>query len=100
MSGKGNLQADPLFQGLTRPPMLLGVSYLFFMLNMGSGMITFINVHSIPLLIIMLFGGHAFGYFLCKEEPLAVELFQKRYGKCMRSRNRRFFGFCNSYDLY
>ena len=38
----GQFDADPLFLGLTRPPMLLGVSYTFATLNLLVCLMTFI----------------------------------------------------------
>lgn len=98
MSG-GRLTADPLFQGLARPPMIAGVSYMYFVLNAMVCMVMFINTKSIavlPLAGIV----HLFGYLLCMKEPRAVELWLLRIKFGFRSRNRAYHSFTNSYDVF
>ena len=46
MSGSGRLQSDPLFQGLTRPTLIMGVSCMYFVINAIICMISFINMQS------------------------------------------------------
>ena len=95
----GRLGADPLFQGLSRPPMILGVSYMYFVLNAMICMIMFINSKSfatLPLAGII----HMFGYMLCMKEPRAVELWMLRMKWGFRSWNRAYHSFTNSYDVF
>lgn len=95
----GRLAADPLFQGLTRPPMVLGVSYMFFVPNIMTIMILFINTRSftvLPLFIVI----HGFGYLLCMKEPRAIELWMLRMRWGYLSWNRGFHSFTNSYDVF
>lgn len=100
MAQVGNLQPDPLFKGLTRPPMIGGVSYLYFMLNICISMVIYLNTKSLIVLLAAI-GIHIAGYFIHKYEPRAIELVQKRYAKCNKAaRNRRFHGFSNSYDVF
>ena len=94
----GVVKADPLFVGLTRPPMLFGVSYTFAILNGMACMLLYISTSNFKYLISM-FPIHALGYFLCSKEPLFIELFKVRAEKCSRSKNRLFHG-ANSYDVY
>jgi type IV secretion system protein VirB3 len=99
MSGGGRLSADPLFQGLARPPMIAGVSYMYFVLNAMISMIMFINTKSVvvfPLAGVI----HAFGYLLCSKEPRAVELWMLRMKYGFRSWNRAYHSFTNSYDIF
>jgi type IV secretion system protein VirB3 len=98
MSG-GRLTADPLFQGLARPPMIAGVSYMYFVLNAMICMILFINTKSfavIPLAGVI----HMFGYLLCMKEPRAIELWMLRMKYGFRSWNRAYHSFTNSYDVF
>lgn len=93
------LQADPLFQGLARPPMVAGVSYLFFVLNMMICAVMFINTKSfavMPLAVVI----HGFGYILCMKEPRAIELWMLRMKYGFRSWNRAYHSFTNSYDVF
>ncbi len=98
MSG-GRLTADPLFQGLARPPMIAGVSYMYFVLNAMICMILYINTKS--FMVIPLAGvTHMFGYLLCMKEPRAIELWMLRMKYGFRSWNRAYHSFTNSYDVF
>ncbi len=95
----GRLGADPLFQGLARPPMVAGVSYMFFVLNAMLCMIMFINTKSVAVLPLALVI-HGFGYLLCLKEPRAIELWMLRMKWGFRSWNRAYHSFTNSYDVF
>ena len=94
----GELETDPLFVGLTRPPMLFGVSYTFALLNGFICMISYISTTNFRYMAIM-FPVHMIGYYICSKEPLFLELFKVRAEKCSRSKNRFYHG-ANSYDPY
>lgn len=96
----GNIQSDPLFMGLTRPPMLLGVSYTFAALNGIIALLAFVITENFVYLFVVLPGVHAFGWFICLKEPRAIELMIARYSKCSLCRNRSLYGGVNSYDSY
>lgn len=95
----GRLRADPLFQGVARPPMIMGVSYMYFVLNAMIVTIMFINTSSIlaPVIGVVI---HLFGYVLCLKEPRAVELWMLRMKYGFKSWNRRFYHHTNSYDVF
>lgn len=95
----GRLASDPLFQGLARPPMIAGVSYMYFVLNAMISMIMFINTKSFVVLPLALLV-HAFGYLLCMKEPRAVELWMLRMKYGFRSWNRVYHFYTNSYDVF
>lgn len=96
----GNIGADPLFMGLTRPPMIAGVSYTFAALNGIITLLAFVITNNFIYLFVILPGVHGFGWFLCLKEPRAIELFIVRYSKCNLCRNRSTYGGINSYDVY
>lgn len=96
----GTIGTDPLFMGLTRPPMLLGVSYTFAALNGIISLLAFVVTENFLYLFVLLPGVHAFGWFICLKEPRAVELMITRYSKCNICRNRSSYGGVNSYDSY
>jgi type IV secretion system protein VirB3 len=100
MSGSGRLQSDPLFQGLTRPTMILGVSYMYFVINAVISMITFINMQSFMVLLIVAPTVHLIGYLICLKEPRAIELFVIKMAKGYKCINRGYHGYTNSYDPY
>jgi len=100
MSENGNLQADPLFLGLTRPTMFLGVSMMFVILEAFVGLIYFIqfaDFKAVPMVASI----HMVGYIICFKEPLFVELFLMYTSKCKKCNyfNRTYHG-ANSYDVY
>jgi type IV secretion system protein VirB3 len=94
----GDLDSDSLFIGLTRPPMIFGVSYTFAMFNMLIGLVGYILAGDFKFLAAIV-PIHFVGYLICSKEPLFIELFKTRAEKCNRSRNRFFHG-ANSYDQY
>ena len=100
MAGSGRLQSDPLFQGLTRPTMILGVSYMFFVLNSAVCLIFFINTQSFKVLFIVAPAVHLIGYLICLKEPRAMEMLALKMSKGLRCLNHRFHGNTNSYDVY
>jgi type IV secretion system protein VirB3 len=100
MAGNGRLQADPLFQGLARPAMIAGVSFMYFILNGSLCLILFIQTSSFLVLLFMGPLIHLVGYFICMKEPRAIELLMLRAGKGMKCVNRTFHGHTNSYDAF
>jgi type IV secretion system protein VirB3 len=96
----GRLQSDPLFQGLTRPTMIMGVSYMYFVLNAAVCMILFINLQSFKILLMVAPTIHFIGYIICVKEPRAIELLIVKASKGYKCLNRGFHGYTNSYDPY
>jgi len=100
MGESGRLQADPLFQALARPPMVMGVSYMFFIFNAILNLILFIQTSKF---IVLLFAApiiHGVGYMMCLKEPRALELMILRLGTGTKCQNRAFHGYTNSYDIF
>lgn len=95
----GNLQVDPVFLGLTRPTMILGVNYLFFVLNAMINLIVFINTRSFAGPLLVAPAVHLVAYLICLTEPRALELLITRYSLCSKCRNRVYHKFTNSYDM-
>ncbi len=98
MSG-GRLRADPLFQGLARPTMIMGVSFMYFTLNAMITAILYINTKSFyaPLVGVVI---HMFGFLICMKEPRAVELWMLRMKFGFQSWNRMYHHHTNSYDVF
>lgn len=99
MAGTGKLQSDPLFVGLTRPTMFLGVSFKYVLCNSLISIIYFINTSDFIGLFVAMPCLHMVGYIICFKEPLFIELFIIRSNKCSKCRNKSFHG-ANSYDFY
>lgn len=100
MSGSGRLSSDPLFQGLTRPTMILGVSYMFFVANATVCLIFFINMQSFVVLVVVAPTVHLLCYLICLKEPRAMEMFLVKMKKGYKCVNKGYHGYTNSYDLY
>ena len=100
MASGGSIGTDPLFLGLTRPPMIMGVSYTFAAINGLVSILAFIITSSFFYLLVMLPTIHMIFWFLCLKEPRAMELFLIRNSKCTICRNRMYHGGTNSYDMY
>lgn len=96
----GTIGTDPLFLGLTRPPLLFGVSYTFAALNGMVSLLAFILTNQFFYLFILLPGLHMVGWMICIKEPRAIELFIARTSKCNVCRNRYYHSGTNSYDVY
>ena len=96
----GRLSSDPLFQGLTRPTMIMGVSYMYFVINSIVCMITFINTQDFKILLLLAPTVHLIGFLICLKEPRAIELFVIKMSQGYKCVNRGFHGFTNSYDPY
>lgn len=96
----GSIGADPLFLGLTRPPLLLGVSYTFAALNGIVSLLAFVITSQFFYLLVLLPGLHLIGWFICLKEPRAIELLMAKTSKCSVCRNRMYHGGTNSYDVY
>lgn len=102
MAGTGRLQADPLFQGLARPTMIAGVSFMYFVINAMFTMIVYINTKDMLMLFVVGPCVHMIGYMICMKEPRAVELMMLRGAMGYKSWNNMLghhFG-ANSYDSF
>lgn len=96
----GTIGTDALFLGLTRPPMLFGVSYTFAAVNGIISLLAFIITSNFFYLLVLLPAIHMAFWFLCLKEPRAMELFLAKVSKCNICRNRIYHGGANSYDVY
>ncbi|MEQ9115845.1 MAG: VirB3 family type IV secretion system protein [Rickettsiales bacterium] len=99
MAGEtGQVHIDPLFVGLTRPPMFLGVSFMFAILNGFVSLIAYINDPSLKVIFIAVLM-HLCAYIICFKEPLFLELYLKKGQKTSHCKNKVYHG-ANSYDPY
>lgn len=98
-STTGYVHLDQLFVGLTRPPMIFGVTYMYVVMNAMMTLIYFVMSSDFKVVLVALFL-HGVSYAICLKEPLLIEIFIMRQGKFRRCRNRMFHGFRNSYDCF
>jgi len=95
-----SISSDPLFLGLTRPPLIAGVSYTFAILNGMVSLLAFVMTSSFIYLLVVLPFIHGIGWLICLKEPRAIELMIAKMSKCNSCRNRYYYGGCNAYDVY
>ena len=89
------VEIDPVFLAMTRPPMFMGVTYTFFVIN---GMVTTIAFLAANNLLAFLIGipVHFIGYLLCLKDPRIFDIWRVRLLKTPATRNKRFWN-ANSY---
>jgi len=87
----------PLFLGMTRPPMVAGVTFSFFVINGLTGIIAFLGTNELPMLLISL-PIHVVGWIICLRDPNIFEVWRVKLLKCMQCLNRSFWGGINSYE--
>lgn len=89
-------EKDPLFIGMTRPPMIGGVTFLYMGLNaFGSIMLFVITGNLLYMLVFIPF--HAVGYAICLKDPQLLDVMFKKLQKSAGVPNRKFWS-GNSYE--
>lgn len=98
MSG-GYIRNDPLFVGLTRPPMIFGVTYMYFVVNLLVSMMYFVATSDFKVVVVA--GAfHGFSYVICQKEPLLIDMFMLRQSKCNKCKNMSYHKYKSSYDPF
>ena len=82
---------DPVVGGLTRPPMMLGVPYTYFVLELTFVMLLFVNAKSLLLLLLGV-PLHAAGCVFTARDARFIDILLVRFGRCPMTRNRGFWG--------
>lgn len=92
---KETLKVYPLFLGLTRPPMIFGVTQSFFVFNFLPCMIVFFMTLHAVLSFVAFVIFHFVGVACCLSDAFVFSLL---FGKLeLMTRNHLYWG-CNSYD--
>lgn len=84
-------------RALTRPQMFAGVTYSFFVINMGLTTEAFLVTKSfwaLPVALLI----HGVGYLACLREPRVFDLWITKVSRCPRVPDWRRWG-CNSYGV-
>lgn len=91
--------SDPLFLGLTRPTMFMGVTQSFFILNGMINLMLFLAIKSFlyPLILFPLL--HGIGYLACLRDPMTFDLWFVFVRTCMKCKNKRFWN-AQSYEVF
>ena len=90
------LERDPLFIGMTRPPMIGGVTFLYMGLNAFGAFFAFLVTGNLLFLLVFI-PLHAVGYAICLKDPQMLDVMVKRVQKTMGVSNRALWN-GNSYD--
>jgi type IV secretion system protein VirB3 len=96
----GKIEADSLFMGLTRPSMILGVTYVYAALNALGSVMAFIITSNFVYLLVLMPTLHGIAYIICLKEPLMIEIVLMKTGNFSKCLNKGFHGGINSYDVY
>lgn len=96
----GKIGADSLFLGLTRPSMLLGVTYTYAALNGLVSLMAFVITTNFVYLLVMMPVLHSIAYLVCLKEPLALEMLIMKTSNFNKCKNKGFHNGTNSYDVY
>ncbi|MBU0801520.1 MAG: VirB3 family type IV secretion system protein [Alphaproteobacteria bacterium] len=95
-----DVDIDPVFIGMTRPPMVIGVPMEFFGISFivfGIGMILFTALSSkILFFICITLPLHACGYIATEKDPHWMSVWLTKLNKCAPTRNRGYWR-SNSY---
>jgi type IV secretion system protein VirB3 len=82
---------DPLVGGLTRPPMMLGIPYVLFVLEFCLVVLIFINTKNLFMFLLVI-PIHGIAYLLTVRDARFVDIILVRFGRCPYPRNRSFWG--------
>ncbi len=84
---------DPVYLGLTKPPMVWGVPYTYFALNVLLNVVVFIQTQKLLALFLGILVGHGIGYFICLRDQRFFDLALNRLMHFpFRSPNRKIWG--------
>ena len=86
---------DPLFIGLTRPPMVWGVPMLWFGMNFiifGVGLIAFLDLlPKLMFLVTVNLPLHVFGYLMSERDAHWMRILVVRLNKCGPTKTKAFW---------
>lgn len=91
------LHINPVFVGLTRPPMVLGVTMDYFGISVMSALIGFI-LFSSPLYLMLFLPLHVIGVIACAIDHNLFRILFKKLD-CLNVPNKHLWG-CQSYEPY
>ena len=92
---ENNLQTYPLFVAMTRPPMMLGVTQTFFVMNFVPCFCFLLISKSITISLGIFVILHVVGVLGCAKDNSFFEIFLGKYS--FSCPNKQIWG-CNSYD--
>ena len=81
---------DPLFIGMTRPPMIAGVTFMYMGINAFSVFILF-TLTANPLHLLVFLPFHAVGYAVCLKDPQLLDIMLTKLQKSAGVPNRKYW---------
>lgn len=85
----------PVFLAMTRPAMLMGITYTFFALNGTLTTVVFLAANNLLAFVVGI-PVQMIGYLVCLKDPRIFDIWRVRLLKTPTHRNRRFWN-ANSY---
>ncbi len=98
MSEACELIISPIFKGLTRPTMMLGVTLEYAVINLVACAILFIASSQILLTLFLFIGIHIGGMILCYVDYQLMNVMAS-YLRCVGVPNYKYWG-CASYEPF
>ncbi len=99
MAETGRLETDPLFLALTRPTMVLGVTYLWAAAEALVFCLYFVNTSNFKgIFYVMVL--HSIGVLLCSYEPRFLNILMVAGKTSAKCKNKRYHNNTASYDMY
>ncbi len=90
------MENDPLFVGLTRPTLLMGVNMKFAMINVMLCMMLYVMFTNLKFIFLLIFI-HIIGYIFSFREPRFMELYIIKLSECNQCQTKGYYG-ANSYE--
>ena len=81
---------DPLFIGMTRPPMMAGVTFKYMCLNAFAVLILF-TMTTNPLHLLVFLPIHSVGYAVCLKDPQLLDIMITKLQKSAGVPNRKYW---------
>lgn len=91
------LEVHTVFTGLTRPPMILGITLDYFSISMMFSLCSFIAMNSAWYLVLYI-PLHVLGWIGCRIDPHIFKIIVKNL-ECLNIPNKKIWG-CQSYDAF
>jgi len=95
----GRIETDMLFLALTRPAIVLGVTYSWFLVEGMGWLLYFINTSSFYV-VPGAAATHLIGILIIAKEPRFMEIVKIWLLTTTRCLNKRYYKGTSSYDLY
>jgi type IV secretion system protein VirB3 len=93
------IAVHPLFVGLTRPPMIYGVTVTFLVINIGFALAIFVLTTSFTTPLTWACLMHGIGYCCCAYDPHFFDLWMGKLQSISDSKNHGYWG-CYSYEPF